>query len=432
MGQERQEAPLRVSGDRRLNFLDVAKVFAKAGTGGDGGKGGDIVLVADNNLSTLMDVSRNPHLRAGDGNNGKGSMKTGADAADLVVRVPIGTVIYRNSVPLADLVKAGDRITVAKGGRGGHGNLWFKTHKNTAPRIAEKGEPGEEAEIQLELKLIADVGLAGFPNAGKSSLLSRVSNARPKVADYPFTTLNPHLGVVHHKERSFVMADIPGLIEGAHAGKGLGDDFLRHIERTRVLVQLIDPMGFGRFDPVAGVKAIEDEIKKFSPDLATKPRALVVNKMDLPEGEAALKKIKARYRTRKVFAISAATGEGVSKLLDFLISELAKTPKDEGPVVPEGRVGVRVEKVEPGFRAERVAHGEFRVTGKNIERMAAMCNMGQWESVERFQRTMKRIGVDKALKRLGVHEGDTVHIGPVQLEWAETIVKTHQLVRRRD
>jgi GTP-binding protein len=418
-----------------MNLIDVAHVFAKAGSGGDGclsfrrekyiefggphggdgGNGADIILVADANLSTLMDLTRNPHLRAGDGGHGKGWNKTGASAPPLIVRVPTGTLVYKDSVPLADLVKDGDQIIIAKGGRGGHGNLFFKTHSNTAPRIAEKGEPGEEAEIQLELKLIADVGLVGLPNAGKSSLLTRVSNARPKVADYPFTTLDPHLGLVRHKGRNFVMADLPGLIEGAHSGKGLGGDFLRHIERTRLLVHLIDPLGYGKYDPLGGIKAIENELKAFSVSLATKPKVLAVSKMDLPEGEKVLKQIRGRFRSRKVFGISNATGEGLPALLDHLIRELDRIPRKI--VGPERLPRVREERVQAGFEVSRAGSGVFLVTGKSVERMAAMSNMGQPESVERFQKTMKRIGVDKSLKRLGIQEGDTVRIGPIQLEW---------------
>lgn len=428
-----------------MSFIDVARIVAKAGSGGDGclsfrrekyiefggphggdgGNGGDIILLADANLSTLMDLNRNPHLRAEDGSNGKSWNKTGASAPPLVVRVPTGTVVYKENVPIADLVQVGDQIVIAKGGRGGYGNLHFKTHSNTAPRIAEKGQPGEENEIHLELKLIADIGLVGFPNAGKSSLLARVSNARPKVAAYPFTTLSPHLGLVQHKGKSFVMADIPGLIEGAHSGKGLGGDFLRHIDRTRLLIHLIDPLGYGKFDPLSGIKIIEAELKAFSVSLSSKPRLLAVTKMDLPEGPEVLKKVQARYRGRKIYGISSATGEGISELLDVLIQELAKIPReapDLEPLVPR----IRSERVEPGFRVARESSGVFLVTGKNIERIAVMSNMGQPESVERFQRLMKRIGVEKSLKRLGIQEGDMVKIGAVQLEWADKELPTRK------
>ncbi|MBI3550226.1 MAG: GTPase ObgE [Elusimicrobia bacterium] len=425
-----------------MSFVDKVRIHCKAGAGGDGclsfrrekyiefggpdggdgGKGGDIVLLSDRNCNTLLDFTYSPHLIAKSGENGKGSQKTGAGASDMVVRVPVGTVVFKNGAFLADLDKDGEQVLIANGGRGGRGNLSFKTHRNTAPRIAERGEPGEESEVDLELKLIADIGLVGFPNAGKSSLLARLSNARPKVAAYPFTTLTPHLGQVKHKEVAFVMADIPGLIEGAHRGKGLGDEFLKHVERTRLLVHLVDPMGFGAVKPVDGVRTIENEIKSFSHILASKPRVLVVSKTDLPEGPEILKKVKTRYRARKVFGISSATGDGLDKLLDFLVRELARLPKDD----PERGAGTRTKKperevvrVKRSFEVFREKSGVYRVVGDDVERLATMTNFVQPEAVERLQNIMKRIGVDKFLKRAGIREGDMVRIGSVELEWSE-------------
>ncbi|MBI4422582.1 MAG: GTPase ObgE [Elusimicrobia bacterium] len=419
-----------------MNFVDKVKVFAKGGKGGDGalsfrrekyvefggpdggmgGKGGDIHLVADATLGTLLDFSRRPRLLAGDGRNGKGANKTGEGAEDMVIKVPIGTVVYKNDRLLADLAKPGDRVLVARGGRGGRGNLSFKTRQNTAPRIAEKGEPGEAAELELELKLIADVGLAGFPNAGKSTLLSRMTMARPKIAEYPFTTLAPHLGVVEHKRYSFVMADIPGLIEGAHAGKGLGDAFLRHVERTRMLVHLVDPMGFGGRDALDGIRVIEGELKAFSSRLAAKPRVLVVNKLDLPEGPVVLEAVRRRYRARRVFGISCATGQGIPELSDFLVTEVQTLPRESGPVVP-GPDRESLE-VKPGFLIERVSGG-FRVRGPYVERIATMADMTLPEAVARFQFALKKIGVDRALKKAGIREGDAVRIGDVEFEWTD-------------
>lgn len=424
-----------------MSFVDKVRVHCRAGSGGDGclsfrrekfiefggpdggdgGKGGDIYILSDRNVSTLLDFTYSPHLIALSGENGKGSQKTGAGAPDMVVKVPTGTVVYKNSVLIADMSQDGQKILVARGGRGGRGNLSFKTHRNTAPRIAEKGEIGEESEVDLELKLIADVGLVGFPNAGKSSLLARLSNARPKVADYPFTTLSPNLGQVKHKDVAFVLADIPGLIEGAHRGKGLGDEFLRHVERTRLLVHLVDPMGFGDAKAVDGVRVIEKELKAFSHLLASKPRVLVVSKMDLPEGPAVLKKLKTKYKARKVFAISSATGEGVDKLLDQLVTQLSRLPREtaDAGTAGAGRVPREVVRVRRSFEVSRESSGVYRVRGEDVERLASMTNFGQPEAVERLQNIMKRIGVDKTLKKAGVREGDMVRIGKIEMEWGE-------------
>jgi len=410
-------------GDGCLSFRREKYVEFGGPDGGDGGKGGDVILVADGNLSTLMDLARHPHLTAEDGGNGKGSNKTGAGAEDLVVRVPVGTLVYDQGRLVADLARPGDRIIAARGGRGGRGNLSFKTHKNTAPRIAEKGEPGREVVLRLELKLLADVGLVGFPNAGKSSLLSRVSNARPKVAPYPFTTLSPHLGLVNHKGASFVLADIPGLIEGAYQGKGLGDEFLRHIERTRLLVHLIDPMGYGDCKPERSVGVIESELRRFSKSLAARPRALVVTKTDLPEAAGVLKRIKARFRRRRIFGVSSVSGNGVSELLDYVVGELSRMPKDPVTFQPPSRNGLA--KVHKGFEVLREPDGLYRVAGGFVERMIAMANFAQPETVERIQKAMKRIGLDKALVRAGVRPGDTVRIGRMELEWRPAVKRMH-------
>lgn len=420
-----------------MSFVDKVRVFAKAGKGGDGclsflrekyrpfggpdggngGKGGDIVFIADPNRSTLLDVSLHPHLRAKDGSHGKGSNKDGVGGRDSFVYVPVGTAVYREGALLADLCESGQRVVVARGGRGGRGNAAFKTHRNTAPRIAEKGEPGEEVTLTLELKLIADVGLAGFPNAGKSTLLARVSNARPKIADYPFTTLSPNLGLVRHKERSFVLADIPGLIEGAHAGKGLGGDFLRHVERTRVIVHLVDPAGYLETDPVNGVRVIEAELKSYSRALAAKPRLLALNKSDLPEAEAVLGKLRRRYPKRKVFSVSAATGAGVSALLDAVLRLLATAPPPGlKPVNGGAPAALRVEK---GFRVEKLEEGGFAVSSPQLERLAAMSNFSQPESLSRFQNILKKVGLDRALRRAGVKPGDPIRIGAAEFEWAD-------------
>ncbi len=417
-----------------MDFIDKVRLFVAAGDGGngclsfrrekfiefggpdggDGGRGGDVFLEASPHLTTFWDISHHPHLRGRDGFQGKGSAKTGESGTDLVVSVPVGTLVFRDGVLLADLAAPGQTILAGRGGRGGRGNLSFKSRRRPTPRLCEKGEPGEKAVLTLELKLLADVGFVGLPNAGKSSLLARVSRARPKVADYPFTTLTPNLGVVEHKGVSFVAADIPGLIEGAHSGKGLGTDFLRHIERTRVLVHLIDPMGYNGRSPLAGIKDIEAELKAFSAALRTKPRVLAVNKMDLPGAVEVLKSVRTRH-PRRTLGISAATGQGVGALLDRVIRELAHKP----PVVfisPESERHVRLDS---GFRVRALGGGRFELEGRFVRRAAAMLEPTLPEAVERLQGSLKRIGVDRALKRAGIREGDLVRCGKFEFEWSE-------------
>ncbi|PIR19789.1 MAG: GTPase ObgE [Elusimicrobia bacterium CG11_big_fil_rev_8_21_14_0_20_64_6] len=387
--------------------------------GGDGGRGGDVWFVAASRLTTLMDLHFRPHVTAGRGGHGKGSHKHGHQGADVEVSVPVGTLIYRDGLLVADLHKDGQRWRAGEGGRGGRGNWSFKTRLNNAPRIAEKGGPGQEVTLDMELKLLADVGLVGFPNAGKSSFVSRVSNARPKVADYPFTTLSPNLGVAYHKHVSFVLADLPGLIEGAADGKGLGVKFLKHTERTRLLIHLIDPAGYMGEDPEAGIKTIEKELKNFSPKLATKPKILVLNKMDLPESAEILKKLKKKHRG--LLAISVATGEGVAVILDKIIAELAK---HKGPLhFAEKTVDDSIHKVEQGFTVENQGGGGFILRGKFVERASAMLDVSLPEAINRYQHTLKRIGVDRALKKAGVKTGDRVRCGEFEFEWSNNPLK---------
>ncbi len=417
-------------GNGCLSFLREKYLEFGGPNGGDGGKGGDVFLEASPRITTLLDLAQRPHLKAASGGHGKGGDKTGEAGSDLVVPVPVGTVVFRDGVLVADLHKAGQRYLAAAGGRGGRGNLSFKSRLNTAPRLCEKGAPGDRVTLTLELKLLADVGLVGFPNAGKSSLLSRITAARPKVADYPFTTLSPNLGVASHKGVHFVVADIPGLIEGAHRGKGLGTEFLRHVERTRLLVHLVDPAGFGDKDALSGVGAIETELKSFSRVLAGKPRVLAVNKLDLPGAEGVLKKLRARLRARKVLGISAATGEGVDALLDRVIEELSRHPAPETFDEEAARGAARV-KVEPGFRVEPQGGGVFLLKGPFVERAAAMLETTLPEAVDRFQRTLKKIGVDKALKRAGIRDGDEVRCGCFQFEWSDKPYAPLHRLRRR-
>ncbi len=415
-------------GDGSLSFRREAFLEFGGPNGGDGGKGGDVWLEARSRLTTLMDLHFRPHLEAASGSHGKGSNKTGDSGADVVIPVPVGTVVYKDNALVADLHKDGMRWLAAEGGRGGRGNNSFKTKFNTAPRLAEKGAPGQKVSLDLELKLLADVGMVGFPNAGKSSFLARVSRAKPKIADYPFTTLTPNLGVAVHKNASFVVADIPGLIEGAHEGKGLGDQFLRHVERCRVLIHLVDPAGYMNESPLDGVKTIEKELKGFSARLSTKPKLLVVNKLDLPEGAEVLKAFKKKYKD-KVLGISVATGEGLEELLNRVIEVLAKSdgPVDFTDLTP--REDVR--KVAVGFTVEPLGGGTWQLRGKFVERASAMLDVTLPEAIYRFQSSLKRIGVDRALKKAGIKKGDKVRCGDFEFEWSDAVLK-RPAEKRRD
>ena len=325
-------------------FVDKAKIFVQAGNGGngcvsfrrekyvprggpdggDGGKGGNVILIASSSIKTLLDFSRHPHYRAEKGEHGSGNNRSGKAGSDLILRVPQGTLVYRGEEVISDLVNKEETAIVAWGGRGGRGNAKLKSRSEPLPRFAEKGEAGESATLRLELKLIAQVGLLGYPNSGKSTLLSAISNARPKIADYPFTTLAPNLGVVRLGEgESFVVADIPGLIADAHKGKGLGDEFLRHIERTEVLVHLVDIQGYEGASPFDNYMAINRELKAFNPKLLKKPQIVVANKMDIPSASTKLQTFRSRIR-KKLYPISALTGEGVKALLDAIRRRLKK------------------------------------------------------------------------------------------------------------
>lgn len=417
-----------------MSFLDKVKIYVKAGKGGDGclsfrrekfiefggpnggsgGAGGSVYIKAEPNLTTLLELAYNPHIKAKDGEKGGTYNKSGHAAQDLYLHVPCGTIIKKDGHVMADLTEPGSSVMVAEGGRGGRGNQSFKSTSNTAPRIAEIGQEGEAVTLHLELKVLADVGLAGFPNAGKSTLLSSVSAARPKVADYPFTTLNPNLGIVMHKGKSFVMADIPGIIEGASEGKGLGLQFLKHIERTRVLLQLVDPLGFKGASAADSVKIIEDELKKFDKKLLKKPRIIAVNKSDLPEAKEAYEKIKKKYKKHMVLLISGATGAGTGKLLDEVTKLLNQIPVE---LEADKEKEKRVFKVEPLFKIYYSEDGAPMVTGRKIEDMVQMTNFMQPEAVKRLHNTFKKMKLEKALLKLGVADGDIVNIGGREFEW---------------
>ena len=416
-------------------FFDEATIHVRAGDGGNGvvsfrrekfvpfggpnggkgGKGGDVYLIASNHLNTLLLFQRQKHFNAERGEHGRGKDQYGKTGEDLLIEVPTGTIAFDADTgePLADLTEDGQRALVASGGRGGRGNASFATSTNQAPRIAEKGEPGQERALRLELRLIADVGIVGMPNAGKSTLLSVVSAARPKIADYPFTTLVPNLGVVEVDHNTFVMADIPGLIEGAHEGAGLGDRFLRHIQRTRVLVHLLD--GASQ-NPLADFDAINTELSQFSPELARKPQIVALNKMDLPQAQVAWPKIARALKKRGVEAmsLSAVTGEGVQALLRQVAATLRELPMEAA--TPEESKVFRPGPDEDAFEVVR-ENDYWRVRGAKVERNAAMTNWELDEAVQRFQRILDAMGITDALRAAGAGSGDTVVIGDAVLEW---------------
>jgi GTPase len=421
-------------------FYDEAKIYVRAGdggngvvafrreahvprggpSGGNGGKGGDVYLLADPQVNTLIAFSKQVHFRAPDGEHGRGKNQTGAQGEDLLIPAPAGTVAYDSQTGqlLADLTSRDQKVLLARGGRGGRGNRAFRSPTNQAPRIAENGEPGEDLWVRLELKLLADVGIVGVPNAGKSTLLSRVSAARPKIGDYPFTTLEPTLGVVVVDDQDMVLADIPGLIEGAHSGAGLGLAFLRHIERTRLLIHLLNGLSP---DPIGDYEVINQELQLFNPRLADKPQIVALNKMDLSEVRKRWPKVVRALRTRDVvepLAISAATGEGVDALLRRAATLLAGLPPPP-PLADVAPIAPIAPEVDKSFTIEREADGAWCVRGRRIERIVVMTRWEYYDAVMRFQRILEALGITQALRELGIEEGDTVRIGEKELEWSE-------------
>jgi GTPase len=433
-------------------FYDHTKIYARAGDGGDGsihfrrekfvpyggpdggdgGRGGSIYMEADARLNTLIDFRYHQHFKASSGGAGARQKKHGNKGEDLFMRVPCGTVI-RNAETnelIADLIDDGQRAMIARGGRGGLGNVHFATSTRQAPREAQKGEPGEERWLLLELQLIADVGLVGYPNAGKSTLLSVVTAAQPKIADYPFTTLSPNLGVVSvgqpgsGDEYGFVLADIPGLIEGAAQGVGLGHEFLRHVQRTRLLLHILDGASIER-DPWEDFQAINQELREYDEHLEKRPQVVVLNKMDLPEAQGRWPALKAKAEASgyAVFAISAVSHQGTEELMQYTVKRLEEIQQEEaelraartvanaeGPVLrpqPEDAYSIAREK------------GVYIVKGKRVERAVNMTKLDSEEGMDRLQVTLSKMGVTKALEEAGVKVGDKVRFGKVELFWGE-------------
>ena len=399
---------------------------AKGGPdGGDGGKGGDVWFVADRNVASLLAFRDHPHRRADNGTHGSGKKKHGAGGNDQIVPMPEGTVVLdRDGVVLADLVQAGDRWLAGAGGRGGKGNARFLSNKRRAPMFAEQGEVGEERWLNLELKLMADVALVGFPNVGKSTLVSRVSAAKPKIADYPFTTLEPNLGVVLLDDGfEYVVADIPGLIEGASEGRGLGHRFLRHIERARVLVLLIDlaggDTGTNTALPAEQVDVLLRELGQYQPDLVDRPRIVVGSRSDLvpdvlPIAEAGEGMVTSD-RVVLDLCISAVTGAGLPRL----IGRMADAVRGARVVEPEPEGFVVHRPLPEGVRIEREDDGSFRVVGRSAERAVALSDLTNLEALDYAHARLKKLGVDKALARAGAREGDVVHIGRLSFEYED-------------
>ncbi len=407
-------------GDGAATFRQEAHVPRGGPDGGDGGRGGSIYVRVDAGETTLRDFRYSHHFKGKPGGRGTGSRRHGKAGEDLVLVVPPGTAIYDDASGelLADLVATEQTAMIARGGRGGLGNVHFATPTHRTPTHAQKGEPGEERWLRLELRLIADVGLVGLPNAGKSTLLAALTAAHPKIADYPFTTLEPNLGVLDlgmDDGRRPTIADVPGLIEGASLGAGLGHAFLRHVERTRILVQLIDGTDG---DPEWDYQVIRDELAAHDPALLEKPIVIAFNKMDQPAAAAAWARFEAARRNDGLpcIAISAATGQGLDELRARLAAELPPADQLDAPPGAAGVVVHRIEMLGDGFVVEREDEA-FRVRGKRIERVAAQTDFEVEESADRFQRDLARQGIEAALRRAGIEAGDMVRIGSVELEW---------------
>ena len=409
-------------GNGAVSFRREKYVAAGGPDGGDGGKGGDVYFKVDKDKNTLIDFRYNKKYKAENGGHGSGSKCNGKYGQDIYIGVPRGTVIkdVETGKIVADLSEPDQVELILKGGRGGKGNMHFATATRQAPRFAQDGERGEEKEIILELKLLADVGLLGFPNVGKSTFLSTVTDARPKIADYQFTTLEPNLGVVKSKNgESFVIADIPGIIEGASEGVGLGLQFLRHIERTRLLLHLVDVSGSSGRNPVEDFNVINEELKKYSEKLSQRKQIIVASRADIIQDEELYNELKklAEEKNMELFKISSVTGEGIKELLDYVSKILKDLPKED-LFEAEDRVVYTLDEEKDKFEIEKIS-GEFVITGKAIERVVGRINIDDNESMYYFHKCLTNLGVDAKLKEMGIKEGDVVNILDYKFEWYE-------------
>jgi GTPase len=439
--------PIIQSGGLIFMFVDRVKIYVKGGdggngmvafrrekyvpqggpAGGDGGRGADVIFEVEEGLRTLMDFRYQRHFKATRGEHGMSKGQHGRGAKDMVVKVPPGTVVTdaETGAVIADLTEHGQRAVIAKGGRGGRGNTRFATPANPAPELSEHGEPGQERDIVLELKLLADVGLVGFPSVGKSTLLSVVSSAKPKIAEYHFTTLVPNLGMVETEDnRSFVMADLPGLIEGAHSGVGLGHQFLRHIERTRVIVHVIDMAATEGRDPYDDYLTINKELEQYNLRLLERPQIIVANKMDMPDAEENLVEFKHKLEEDyPIFPISALTRQGLRELLFAIADKLEDTP--EFPLQTEQEeqdvhhVLYKHEAKQKEFEISRDDAGNYILSGDAVEKMFKMTDFSRDESVRRFARQLRGMGIDDALREKGAKDGDIVKLLEFEFEFIE-------------
>ena len=411
-------------GDGCTSFLREKYVPLGGPDGGNGGKGGSIIFKADKGLRTLIDLRYKKVIKGDSGEMGRGRNQTGSSATDTVIVVPIGTTIKDTDTNLiiCDLVSDNQECVVAKGGRGGKGNAAFMTNKNKAPYTSELGEPGEERNVCCELKLLADVGLVGFPSVGKSSLISVISAAKPKIADYHFTTLVPNLGVVKAGDYSYVVADLPGMIEGSSEGVGLGDKFLRHASRCRVVCHVLDMGEVDGRDVIEDYKIIRNEIKKYDENLYNKKELIVANKMDLPKAKENLEKFKKEFKDAEILEVSAATKEGTKELIFKLKELLESLPEEEIYEKNEFEDYVLYEfKHEKPYKIERVGESKWKVTGPELEKLLKMTRFNSDESALRFASKLKALGVDEELKLLGAKEGDTVQILNQEFEYEERL-----------
>ena len=437
-----------------MQFVDQVEISVKAGdggnglvafrhekfiphggpSGGNGGRGGNVIIDADAGLNTLVDLRYSKHYKAHRGGDGGPNDRHGKNGEDLTLRVPVGTLVIEveSGRVLADLMHDGQQFVAAKGGAGGRGNASFASSTLQTPRFAEKGEPTDEIALRLELKLLADVGLIGYPSVGKSTLISRISAAKPKIADYPFTTLVPNLGVVRVEMSSFVVADMPGLIEGAHDGAGLGHQFLRHIERTRLLVHLIDVSGLTDRDPMHDFDAINDELRLHSEKLAALPQIVALNKVDMPDAAKIVEALRPALESRglEVFEISALTGQGLQPLIYRIAAKLDELPRGTPPSPPyqggvkggnEEVVRFTVEPSQDAWEARKTGDGEFEVEGRAVEMLVRRADLGNEYAVRRMHRQLERMGVIKRLRSLGATEGDTVRIHGIEFEFSHEV-----------
>lgn len=423
-----------------MHFVDEVGITVKAGdggngivafrqekyiprggpAGGNGGKGGDVVLEADASLNTLVDLRYKKNYKAGRGGDGGPNDRHGKNGTDLVITVPVGTLVYdtANDRLLADLAKPGQRHIAAQGGKGGRGNASFSTSVHQTPRFAEKGEPTEEIPLRLELKLLADVGLIGYPSVGKSSLIARISAAKPKIADYPFTTLVPNLGVVQIDHKSFVVADMPGLIEDAHLGAGLGHQFLRHIERTRILVHLLDVSGFSDRDPLQDFENINLELKSYSERLASLSQIVALNKVDMPDAPEIVERVRPELEERgyEVFEISALTGHGLQPLLYRIMERLEELPKEAEETTDEV-VRFTVEPAKSRWEVQKTGEHAFVIKGREAEMLVMRTDIQNEYALRRMHQQLNKMGVIKRLRDMGAEHGDVVRIRDLELEF---------------